>query len=191
MITLEKYNINHLNDFIKFVKEFQEYGDEFGMMGVLKAIIEIYGINKKWEELSEEDLKNIFPNYLDFVKKAENYKTLLKKDWVEADFFAICEDRKMIGEMIFRKRLNKYLALNSYGHISYKLKYTARGKGYGKQALNLMLDKIWKEYPHTEIIISCDINNIPSSKLIESCGGVFNRVNDTEKEYWFFKNINK
>ncbi len=193
MITIEKYSNKHKKSFIEFIVEFQTYGDEFGMMEVFNTIMDNIGIHKKYNELSKEELNEIYPKYLDFTQKAEKYKTLTKKDWVETDYFAICKDGEMIGEMVFRKRLNKYLLTKSLGHISYKIKHTERGKKYGKQALNRMLNKIWNEYNHTEIMICCKENNIASSKLIESCGGVFNRLNKEkddelgEKEYWFFK----
>lgn len=187
MITLEKYNIKFIDDFVDFVKEFQKYGDQFGMMEVMESVLKTFNVNKKYDELTEEDIRGAFPSYLKFIEDAETFETLQKKDWVEADWYVICKDGKLIGEMIFRKRLSPFLLLNSLGHISYKIKYTERGKGYGSLALGLMLKQIWRNYHHTEISISCEDGNEPSSKVIEKNGGILNRINDGKKEYWVFR----
>mgnify|MGYP003607068655 CR=1 FL=1 len=193
MITLEKYNVKFVDDFVEFVKEFQKYGDEFDMIGIFETAMECRGINKKYLELSESEIREFFPKYVEFILNCENYDTIEKKDWVEADSYFICNDGKMIGEIRFRKRLNKYLLTRSQGHIGYAIKHSERSKGYGNLALKLILNKIWNEEKHTELMISCKENNKPSSKLIEKNGGILNRINIEcdvpTKEYWFFKPI--
>jgi len=186
LITLERYNLGYIDDFVEFIKEFQQYGDEYNMMGVLETILKSLNISKKYSELNESEIRNIFPKYVEFVKNIENFETLPKKDWVEADFYAICRNGKMIGEAIFRKRLSPAMLTNSFGHISYKIKHSERGKGYGDKTLKLLLENAWNDR-YTELSISCKENNIASTKIIEKNGGVFNRLNGMEKEYWFFK----
>lgn len=192
MITLEKYDLKYINDFVEYMKEFQKYGDEFGMMNIFETVFKhCYSIEKKYTDFSEKDLRGFFPRYIQFMKNCEKVETREKKDWVEADSYFICKDGKMVGEINFRKRLNVFLLTHSMGHIGYKIKYSERGKGYGTEALRLLLEKAWEE-GYTELMISCREDNIASSIVIKKNGGVLNRINlidekDPAKEYWIFK----
>ncbi|MDD2839776.1 MAG: GNAT family N-acetyltransferase [Rickettsiales bacterium] len=192
MVTLEKYDLKYVDDFVEYMKEFQQYGDEFHMMNIIETVFKhYYSIEKKYTDFSEKELREFFPRYIQFQINCEKAETLEKKDWVEADSYFICKDGKMIGEISFRKRLNVYLLTHSMGHIGYKIKYSERGKGFGTEALKLMLEKAWEE-GYTELMISCREDNIPSSKVIEKNGGILNRINkindnEIHKEYWIFK----
>lgn len=194
MITLEKYDLKYIDDFVEYMKEFQKYGDEFKMMSIFESVFNHYfSIDKKYIEFTEQEIREFFPKYVKFLINCEKPETIEKKDWVEADSYFICKDGKMIGEIMFRKRLNSFLLTHSMGHIGYKIKFSERGKGYGSEALKLLLDKVWKE-GYTELMISCREDNVPSSKLIEKNGGILNRINKTSndkilKEYWIFRTV--
>lgn len=192
MITLEKYELKYEDDFVDFIKDFQNNGDEFKMLSIIEDIFNSYfKTEKTYKDFTEEEIRNFFPRYIDFIKNCKTKETIEKKDWVEADSYFICNNGKMIGEIIFRKRLSPYLLKNSLGHIGYKIKHSERGRGYCTQALKLLLDKAWKE-GYTELMISCDEKNIASSKVIEKNNGILNRINSNsnktiEKEYWIFR----
>lgn len=192
MITLEKYDLKYADDFVDYIKEFQQYGDEFKMMSIFEGVFKYCcSIERKYTDFSEQELRDFFPRYIQFMRNCEKPETIEKEDWVEADSYFICRDGKMIGEIMFRKRLNFFLLLHSFGHIGYKIKQSERGNGYGTQALKLLLEKAWKE-GYTELMISCREDNIPSSKVIEKNGGILNRINkntdgDILKEYWIFR----
>ncbi len=192
MITLEKYELKYEDDFVDFIKDFQNNGDEFKMLSIIEDIFNSYfKTEKTYKDFTEEEIRNFFPRYIDFIKNCKTKETIEKKDWVEADSYFICNNGKMIGEIMFRKRLSPYLLKNSLGHIGYKIKHSERGRGYCTQALKLLLDKAWKE-GYTELMISCDEKNIASSKVIEKNNGILNRINSNsnktiEKEYWIFR----
>lgn len=38
MITLEKYDLKYEEDFFEFIKEFQQYGDEFEMLSIMEDV---------------------------------------------------------------------------------------------------------------------------------------------------------
>lgn len=192
-ITLEEYDLKYEDDFIEFIKEFQSYGDEFAALGILESLFNSHFQTKKtYKDLSEEEIRKFFPRYVEFMKNLRDFKTIERKDWVEADSYFICKNGKMIGEIMFRKRLNPFLLKNSLGHIGYKIKPSERGRGYGSEALRLLLNKAW-ESGYGELMISCEEHNIPSARVIEKNGGVLNRINRNnslgkiEKEYWIFK----
>ena len=151
-----------------------------------------FKVNKTYKDFTESEIRQFFPRYVEFITNLKKLETIEKKGWVKADSYFICKDGKMIGEIMFRKRLNPYLLTNSLGHIGYKIKHSERGRGYGSRALKLLLDKAWDE-GYTELMVSCNENNIGSSKVIEKNGGILNRINrdnclgEVAKEYWIFK----
>ena len=191
MITLEKYDLKHTNDFVEFIKEFQQYGDEFHVMDIINTAMETFGMNGTWIDLKEEQIPDFFKKYIKFIDNLSSIETIPVKGWVEGGEYVICKDGKMIGRVNFRKALNKYLLLHSSGHIGYAIKHSARGNGYATIALKLILDKMW-EMGHNEIMISCVDFNIPSKRVIEKNGGILNRLNMANnperpvREYWIF-----
>lgn len=190
MITLEKYDLKHTKDFVEFIKEFQQYGDEFIVMNIIDTAMKTFGMNGTWIDLKEEQIPDFFKKYIKFIDNLSSIKTIPVKGWVEGGEYAICKDGKMIGRVNFRKALNKYLLLHSSGHIGYAIKHSERGNGYATTALKLMLDKMW-EMGYGEVTISCNDRNFASRRVIEKNGGVLNRVNminpeEPEREYWIF-----
>ena len=134
MITLERYSSKHNNDFIKFIEEFQRYGDEFDMMGIINVAMHSNGIDGTFMNLKGEQLKSFFKLYMKFVDDMSVTEKVPVPGWVEADEYAICKDDTMIGRIIFRRRLTKYLLLHSFGHIGYAIRQSERGNGYGGNA---------------------------------------------------------
>lgn len=58
------------------------------------------------------------------------------------------------------------------GHIGYTLLPAHRGRGYGTQALALILDEA-RDVGLTQVEITCDPDNHASRRVIEKNGGVF------------------
>ena len=77
------------------------------------------------------------------------------------------------------------------GHIGYGIKYSKWNLGYGTKMLSLALKKA-KQMGLNRILITCDEDNIGSSKVIENNGGVLeniieNSINGNKiytKRYW-------
>lgn len=190
MITLEKYDLKFIDDFVEYIKEFQEHGDEFVVMNIIDTAMKTFGMDGTWIDLKEEQIPDFFKKYIKFIDNLSSIETIPVKGWVEGEEYAICKDGKMIGRVNFRKALNKYLLLHSSGHIGYAIKHSERGNGYATTALKLMLDKVW-EMGYGEVMISCNDRNFASRRVIEKNGGVLNRVNminpeEPEREYWIF-----
>ena len=108
-ITLEEYDLKYEDDFVEFIKEFQEYGNEFAVLSIIEDIFNSYfQTDKTYEDFTEDEVRKFFPRYVEFMKNLKDPKTIEKKDWVEADTYFICNDGKMIGEIMFRKWLNPF-----------------------------------------------------------------------------------
>lgn len=91
---------------------------------------------------------------------------------------------EIVGRISIRHYLNDRLRQRG-GHIGYAVNPSHRRCGFGTLILqqglifcrNLGLEEVW---------ISCADSNVPSRKVIESCGGSFERrAFDTEEQEWF------
>lgn len=76
-----------------------------------------------------------------------------------------------IGDLHIRHILTEHL-LRIGGHIGYGVRPSKRKQGYGKLILKLGLEKA-KEMGIEKVLLTCDIDNIGSRKIIEGNGGVF------------------
>ena len=112
----------------------------------------------------------------------------LRHGTVPATMYWLIDEGEVIGRVHIRHTLNDFL-LNYAGHIGYYIKPSKRKKGYGTKLLKLGLEKA-KEIGIHKVLITCDIDNIGSQKVIETCGGVLENIVEPEdgkpakKRYW-------
>lgn len=73
------------------------------------------------------------------------------------------------------------------GHIGYSVLYEERRKGYAKEMLKLVLDEC-RNLGLKKVLITCDVDNIGSRKVILAKRGIFEKnvdVDQSMKErYW-------
>jgi predicted acetyltransferase len=86
-------------------------------------------------------------------------------------YWLVKDDSLLIGASKIHHRLTPRLR-QYYGHISYHIRPTARQKGYGTHLLFLTLEKA-KLLELGEVLLTCDAENIASSRIIQKNGGVF------------------
>ena len=93
-------------------------------------------------------------------------------------FFAIdCETNKLVGIIDIRHHINHPVLGVWGGHIGYSVRPGERRKGYATQMLQQVLPHC-KTLGLSEVLVTCDVNNIASEKTILKNGGQF------EKEVW-------
>lgn len=130
------------------------------------------------EEYNNEYL-TVYPNFKPYVTK-ENFKEFLeeinnKKQGInnnglkEIYYFAI-ENDKIVGHASIRLNPETDKSVNIYGHIMYGVVPSKRKQGYGTIICSLLLEKM-KEMGYKEVIITCNDDNVGSSKIIEMNGG--------------------
>jgi predicted acetyltransferase len=78
-----------------------------------------------------------------------------------------------------RHELNEYLRTIG-GHIGYGIRPSERNKGYASYLLNKALTKC-KELQISQVLITCDEDNIGSTKVILNNGGIEDDVFITEE----------
>ncbi len=130
--------------------------------------LEFWEDSYKTGNMSEERWKYTqsvnWPGKLFTLKKNETEKSPLYN-------YYLVENGKLIGRLVIR--LNpELLPIDTHdgSHISYMIIPSKRGQGYGTEMLRLGLEKC-KELKQDEVIVSCNVDNIGSSKVIENnCG---------------------
>ena len=86
-----------------------------------------------------------------------------------ADRFWIVLGDDVVGEIDLRHRVNDALR-NIGGHIGYHVHPAYRNLGIATEALRLALDT-FREYGHSEALLTCSDDNAASVRVIEKCGG--------------------
>lgn len=124
-----------------------------------------------------------------FLKKCELYRLgkNLKENRVPQTTYWLIDNDEMIGQINIRHFLNEQLEKHG-GHIGYGIRIPFQKQGYGTKILSLGLEKA-KKMGIKKVLITCNENNIASSRVIEKNGGVLeNKIkledNVTYKRYW-------
>lgn len=112
----------------------------------------------------------------------------LPEGYIPQSVFWLIDEGEFIGRVSIRHGLTEKLKQLG-GHIGYGIRPSFRGQGYGTKILELALPKA-KELGITEVLITCDVTNIGSKKIIEANGGILeNEVPNPETgvnklRYW-------
>lgn len=109
----------------------------------------------------------------------------------ETIYWLIVDGREYAGELGIRHRLNDDLKLFG-GHIGYKVRPTMRRRGYGNLMCQLGIQQA-RKLGITDILITCDDDNIGSQKIIEANGGILKDKVDNDRgvltrRYWIYYN---
>jgi predicted acetyltransferase len=97
-----------------------------------------------------------------------------KPEIVPMDSYFIEGDRRMLGDLFIRHRLNTMLEKMG-GHIGYKVRPSLRNRGVATIALRLGLEKL-RAIGVERALVTCRWNNLASARVIEKCSGV--RIED-------------
>jgi predicted acetyltransferase len=115
--------------------------------------------------------------------KAGGYPT---SEIVPMDSYFIEDEGRILGEMYIRHRLSPRLE-HVGGHIGYKVRPSCRNRGVATVALRLALEQL-AGMGVEKALVTCNTNNVASTKVIEKCGGVrFSDAllqDDMERRYW-------
>lgn len=94
----------------------------------------------------------------------------------------MAEDDEYVGRISLRHELNELLYTWG-GHIGYAVRPSARSRGLAGSALLQMLD-VCADLGIDPVLITCDVDNEPSRRTIESAGGVYEDTREGKLRYW-------
>lgn len=149
---LEKPSVDHKNSYLKALKEFHDEG-----------------------RYTFLNINEVDQNFESFIEKVNNGKRHLHKpyeDWIEPvpeTVLWLTKDNEFIGTLNIRHRLNWHLEKWG-GHVSFIIRPSMRGKGFGKKLLQKAIPYI-SYFGIDRALITVDPNDISANKIVKFCGG--------------------
>lgn len=112
----------------------------------------------------------------------------LPEGWLPSTTYYCMEDGRILGAIRVRQGTNDWVE-NVIGHIGYETRPSARGKGVAR----FLLSWVVKHVIECRSIVTCNVGNLASRRVIESCGGEFLGEFDAGSEgrvrrYAFYRN---
>ena len=166
-IRLEQINLKHKNEIIRIKKEYDNYKEDYNGAFFIKE----------------------FNNYEELIRRLDNYANCImdNPNYVPYTcYVAVTENGEIVGVGSLRHELNDYLKQYG-GHIGYSVVPSERKKGYGTKILSLLLKEA-KNKKINNVLVTCEIDNIGSAKVIENNKGLLeNKIehdNKTTCRYW-------
>ena len=138
-------NIRYQKSFENYILSYRKNGDEYYYNKYRKAL---------------EDFQSYLTELHNYSKGID-----LPKGRVAYSTFWLIDKDEVVGVVRVRHEEVEF-----GGHIGYDISPNHRKRGYGTQILKLALEKAG-EIGITEIIVTCNINNIASRKIIEKNNG--------------------
>lgn len=145
--------------------------------------------NEKFDFAYKYNSSIPFECYIDLLKRNEDPDLIAVDDVLSSFLLAENDIGEIIGRISIRFELNDFLKKVG-GHIGYAILPEYRRQGYGTSILKEGLKFIKVNSKLSAILITCDDTNIASSKIIESNGGVYERlyggpeVSVPKKRFW-------
>ncbi|CAK7085947.1 GNAT family N-acetyltransferase [Tissierella sp.] len=125
-------------------------------------------------------------HYFNKYKRAlENFQDYLKdlpQGEIITSTFWLIDKKQVVGVVRIRHQ-----EIECAGHIGYDISPDCRNRGYGFQILKLALEKAMK-IGIEEVILTCNIGNIASKKIIEkNKGKLLGIIFDEEENEYMYK----
>jgi predicted acetyltransferase len=114
-----------------------------------------------------------WPTYLEVleaIRRGDN----LTGNMVRGDNLAAEVNGELVGRVSLRYELNEFLR-SGPGHIGYHVIERHRGKGFATEMLRLSLE-LTRASGISDALVTCDVDNLASARVIEKCGGIFQDV---------------
>jgi predicted acetyltransferase len=87
-----------------------------------------------------------------------------------------------LGRIALRHRLTERL-LHEGGHIGYDVRPTARRRGHATAMLHAVLPEA-AALGISSVLVTCDVDNVASTKVIQANGGVLENELDGKLRFW-------
>jgi predicted acetyltransferase len=109
--------------------------------------------------------------------------------WVTGTYLWMVEDAddgwggpEVVGRISLRHELTPWLR-EVGGHVGYGVRPSARRRGHATRALALVLP-VAAARGLDRVLVTCDLDNVASARVIEANGGVLEDVRGTKRRYW-------
>ncbi|KIF74410.1 hypothetical protein QR77_11310 [Streptomyces sp. 150FB] len=124
----------------------------------------------------------VFAAYVARLRAERLEETPRIEGWVPGTTLWYVEGDAFLGRLAIRHRLNPYLR-ELGGHIGYAVRPGARRQGHATAMLSASLP-VARGLGIESVLVTCDTTNIPSRKVIEAAGGVFEDQRGGKLRFW-------
>lgn len=137
-----------------------------------------------WEarDVPSADQSVEFARYVHALRAEALEETPRPSGWVPATHLWYVDGVEWLGRMSIRHRLTPWL-LERGGHIGYDVRPSVRRRGHATAMLRLALP-IARALGITSALVTCDVDNVASRRVIEANGGVLEDERHGTLRYW-------
>jgi predicted acetyltransferase len=125
----------------------------------------------------------VFAEYVAEVRAIGQPETPRPAGMVPATTLWWAEGDEFLGRIQLRHWLNEFLT-EVGGHVGYDVPPEHRRKGHATAMLRALLPLAAKGFGLDRVLVTCDVDNVASRKVIEACGGVFEDQRGIKLRYW-------
>ncbi|MER7541926.1 GNAT family N-acetyltransferase [Actinomadura sp.] len=122
----------------------------------------------------------VFGRYVQML--VDEQRTPRREGFVTATNLWLIDGDEYLGRIAIRHRLNDFLR-EIGGHIGYDVRKSARRRGHATYMLKEALP-IARSLGIESALITCDVDNVASRKVIEANGGVFEGEHGGRLRFW-------
>lgn len=123
-----------------------------------------------------------FSVYLEGIRQQADPTAPRPVGWVPASTWWWTSGTEFLGRIQVRHELTDHL-LQVGGHIGYDVRPSARGRGHGTAMLAAVLPRV-RELGIDPALITCDVDNVASQRVIERNGGRLEDERHGKLRYW-------
>ena len=123
-----------------------------------------------------------FSRYVDWLIGQAREDSPRRAGFVPATTLWWVQDETYLGRIAVRHRLTPSLR-EMGGHIGYDVRPSARRRGHATAMLRAVLP-VAGELGIASALVTCDLDNVASRKVIEHNGGVFDDQRDGKLRFW-------
>lgn len=123
-----------------------------------------------------------FASYVDWLRNQNLENSPRPNGHVPSTTLWWIQDDAYLGRLAIRHRLTPYLR-DFGGHIGYDVRPTARRRGHATAMLTAALP-VAHHLDITSALVTCDVDNVASRKVIERNGGVFADQRGGKLRFW-------
>ncbi|RII08693.1 Acetyltransferase (GNAT) family protein [Streptomyces sp. YIM 130001] len=160
------------HSFVEAMGEFAAEGEFFG--DTLRRELALYGDD--WHTPSG------FARYVAAIGNESREEGVRPEGFVPATWYWYVDGPTFLGRIQIRHRLTPLLR-DYGGHVGYGVRPTARRLGHARAMLREVLSYA-QALGLDEVLLTCEVTNTGSRKVIEGCGGVLEDVRGSKARYW-------
>ncbi len=106
------------------------------------------------------------------TKDAEQFILSNRLNWVKSDAYGFGIYDRQQNQLVGMVAINEFYRVFNMASLGYWIADRHQKKGYGKEALDALIEFCFSQLKLTRLEIVCDVDNIDSQKLALSCGAL-------------------